>query len=88
MATNENNAELKSLHNKLDGIMAILLRQLNDEGLEKWRDQDKSNMVKMLIDLGLDNNDISRVVGLKYGSVANIRSGYKNKKTKKKRKSR
>ena len=73
----EQKPETVVLHNKLNAILAILLRQLNDEALLKWNKQDKSNMVKMLIDLNFDNNDISQVISLTYGSVANIRSGYR-----------
>ena len=78
----ETNPELDALHNKLDAVLAILLRLLNDEGLEKWNNQDKPNMVKMLIDMGFDNPSIARVVGLTYGGVANIRSSYKKEKGK------
>jgi hypothetical protein len=66
--------ELATLNRKSDAMLAILLRHLNDEGLEKWDKQDKSNIVKMLINVGFDNPEISRVTGLAYGSVANIRS--------------
>jgi len=66
--------ELAILNRKLDAMLAVLLRHLNDEGLEKWDKQDKSNIVKMLINIGFDNPEISRVTGLAYGSVANIRS--------------
>ncbi|MDD5542282.1 MAG: hypothetical protein PHX83_03840 [Acidobacteriia bacterium] len=79
---NRTNPELEAVHNKLDCILAILLRQLNDEGLAKWDNQDKPNMVKMLIDLGFDNKAISRVVGMTYGAVANARSSYKKGKAK------
>ncbi len=66
--------DLGKLHQKLDAMLAVLLRHLNDEGLEKWNNQDKPNIAKMLIDIGFDNSEISRVTGLAYGSVANIRS--------------
>ena len=66
--------QLAILHRKSDAMLAVLLRHLNDEGLEKWDKQDKPNIVKMLINIGFDNPEISRVTGLAYGSVANIRS--------------
>ncbi|MFA5098283.1 MAG: hypothetical protein WC490_06645 [Candidatus Margulisiibacteriota bacterium] len=70
---------LSSLQIKLDAICAILLRLTNDEALEKWEKQDRPNMVRMLINLGFDNKDISRVASLTYGSVANIRSKIKGR---------
>jgi hypothetical protein len=75
--------EISFLSNKLDAILAILLRQLNDEYLVKWDKQDKHNMVKMLISLDFDNKEISKITGFAYGSVANIRSGIGRVKPKK-----
>lgn len=75
--------EFVALHKKLDTVIAVLFRLLNDDGLEKWNKQDKPNMVKALIKLGFANDEISRILGLAYGSVANIRTEHK-KKTKKK----
>ena len=76
------NQEITQLNAKLDVVLALLLRQLNDEALAKWDKQDKPNMVRMLIDLDFDNPTISRIVGLTYNSVANIRSAYKKEKSK------
>jgi len=76
----ESNPDLAFLHLKVDAILALLLRQLSDEAVGKWGNQDKPNIVCLLIDLGLDNTEISKIVGLTYNSVANIRS--KNKKGK------
>jgi hypothetical protein len=67
-------SQLAMLHRKSDAMLAVLLRHLNDEGLEKLDKQDKPNIVKMLINIGFDNPEISRVTGFAYGSVANIRS--------------
>lgn len=75
--------EINILSSKLDAILAVLLRQLNDEYLIKWNNQDKRNMVKMLIGLGFDNQEISKITGFAYGSVANIRSNIGRTKHKK-----
>jgi hypothetical protein len=74
--------EIEVIKSKLDAILALLLRQLNDEAVGKWNNQDKQNIVRTLIDLGFDNSDIAKVTGLAYNSVANIRSKYKKEKSK------
>lgn len=78
----EQSPELVALHAKLDAILALLLRQLSDEAVGKWNNQDKQNIVCTLIDLGFDNPDIAKIVGLAYNSVANIRSKHKKEKSK------
>ncbi len=78
----EPNPDLAFLHVKVDAILALLLRQLSDEAVGKWGKQDKPNIVCLLIDLGFDNTEISKIVGLTYNSVANIRSKYKKDKSK------
>jgi len=70
------------LQSRLEAILALLFRQLKDQDLAHWSKQDKPNMVKILIRLGFSNKEIARILGLAYGSVANIRSKG-NKKRKK-----
>ena len=45
--------EISAINSKLDVILAILLRQLSDDGLEKWNKQDKPNIVRMLISISV-----------------------------------
>lgn len=78
----QSSSDIQAVHAKLDAILALLLRQLNDEAVGKWNNQDKQNIVRTLIDLGFDNPAIAKIAGLAYGSVANIRSKYQKEKSK------
>ncbi|MBI4170119.1 MAG: hypothetical protein HY514_00350 [Candidatus Aenigmarchaeota archaeon] len=69
--------EVSACHRKLNAILCILLRQINDEALDKWNKQDKHNMVKALINVGLENDEIASVVGITYGAIANIKSKHR-----------
>ena len=51
---------------RLEAIIASFLLSEDDK-----KDGDKK--VKMLINLGFDNDEIAKIVGMAYGSVANIR---------------
>jgi hypothetical protein len=82
--TSEKDNQIIAVQLRLDAIIAILLRQTNDEGIAKWKKLDRPNMTKLLIDLGFSNNDeIARILDVAYGSVANIRSKHKSKGKKK-----
>ena len=78
----DQNELLATINTKLEIVSALLLRLINDEALDKWEKQDRPNIVNMLIKAGLENGEISRISGLSYGSVANIRSKAKGGKRK------
>ena len=81
--TPKKDEQIDALKSKLNAILAVLLRQINDEGLTKWNKQDKQNMVKMLIDFDFSNDEIERILDVAYGTVANIRSKLKKEGKKK-----
>lgn len=75
---------LANIEQKLNILIALLIRQLTPDQVIEWREnKEKRPIVELMLDLGTLNEDIANIVGMSYGSVANIKSARKQKNNRK-----
>ena len=87
MTANKNSEEISDfqrIEQKLDILIALLLRQLTSTQLSEWNNQEKKPFVELLLDMGALNDEIAKTVGMSYGAVANIKSAKKTNRKKRK----
>jgi len=76
------NDSTKRIEQRLDLIIALLLRLIPDSAVAQWESgRVRSEIVGLMLDLDLDLDTVSKTTGLTYGTVANTKSRRKKGKS-------